>query len=229
MKKSKQAILVLAAGIGSRMNAEKPKQFLTLQGKPLIFHTLNHLLSIGVDMDIYLVIQPEFVEDVQEVIRNDFAGKSIQVLHGGKERFHSTQEALKQIPDYDYILIHDAARPFITKKLIIDGLELLRQHPAVVPAINVVDSMRQVNINGNSEILERKSLKSVQTPQFFQGDILKKVFQSVSYHSMYSDDASVLEIAGYPIYLMEGNVNNIKITYPLDLIIGEYLLENHSL
>ncbi len=229
MKKSKQAILVLAAGIGSRMNAEKPKQFLTLQGKPLIFHTLNHLLSIGVDMDIYLVIQPEFVEDVQEVIRNDFAGKSIQVLHGGKERFHSTQEALKQIPDYDYILIHDAARPFITKKLIIDGLELLRQHPAVVPVINVVDSMRQVNINGNSEILERKSLKSVQTPQFFQGDILKKVFQSVSYHSMYSDDASVLEIAGYPIYLMEGNVNNIKITYPLDLIIGEYLLENHSL
>lgn len=229
MKNSKQAILVLAAGIGSRMNAEKPKQFLSLQGKPLIFHTLNHLCAIGIDLDIYLVIQPEFVKDVQDIIQNDFPGKSIQVLNGGKERFHSTQEALKQIPDYDFILIHDAARPFITRKLILDGLELVQQHPAVVPVVGVTDSMRQVKEDGKSEILDRKSMKSVQTPQFFQGAIIKNVFQSVTYHPMYSDDASVLEIAGYPITLMEGNVNNIKITYPLDLVIGEYLLENHPI
>ena len=86
--------------------------------------------------------------------------------------------------------------------------------------------MRQVK-DRKSEILD-KSMKSVQTPQFSRA-IIKNVFQSVTYHPMYSDDASVLEIAGYPITLMEGNVNNIKITYPLDLVIGEYLLENHPI
>lgn len=229
MKNTKQAILVLAAGVGSRMNAEKPKQFLTLQGRPLIYHTLNNLLSIGIDLDIYLVVQPEYVKEVQDIIQNNFDGESIGVLHGGKERFHSTQEALKQIPDYDFILIHDAARPFITRKLILDGLELVRQHPAVVPVVEVTDSMRQVKEDGKSEILDRKCLKSVQTPQFFQGNILKGVYERVTYNVMYSDDASVLEKAGYPVTLTKGDINNIKITYPLDLIIGEYLLENHSL
>lgn len=224
--KSSIAILILAAGSGTRMKRNAPKQFLKLNGQPVLFHTLNNILSYSSPMDIYIVTQDEYKPLIEKIVEDCFKDENIQIVLGGKERFNSTQYALKQIPDYKFILIHDAARPFVEKKVIRNGIDALQNHDVVIPVIPVIDSIRQLS-QSQSKSLARDSLRAIQTPQFFNGPKLKEVFSKMEFQSAFTDDASVMEYAGYEVFLIEGNPENIKITYPMDLVIAEYIL-NHS-
>lgn len=226
MKESSNvAILILAAGAGQRMNADQPKQFLTLNGKSILYYTVQNIVAKAPLMDVYIVTQEVYIPMIQAMLEEDFKEENINVLLGGKERFDSTQAALKQIVDYEYILIHDAARPFVSAQVIETGLKQLKKYKVVVPAIPVTDTVRQIQ-NGQSLMLDRNHLRVIQTPQFFKGKYLKKVFSETEFQPFFTDDASVMENAGFEVQLIDGNEENIKITYPKDLILAEYLLNN---
>lgn len=224
--KNKIAVLILAAGIGKRAASKQAKQFVMMQGKPLLTYTIQSFLNYSNDLDIYIVLQKEAKKICQNLVQEYFPKENITLLEGGKERFHSTQNALLQIDDYEKILIHDAARPFISNRLIKEGINALDKNIAAIPVFQVTDSLRKIENNSKSKIVDRSKYVQVQTPQFFQGKIIKEVFKDRTYQTFYSDDASVLEDAGYTIHLFEGEKNNIKITYPIDFKLGELILNS---
>src|SRR5690625_1242267 len=225
-KKNKIAVLILAACIGKRAKSKQTKQFVMIKDKPLLIHTIQNFLNYSKVLDIYIVLQKQAMDICQNLLNEYFPKENIALLEGGKERFHSTQNALLQIEDYDKILIHDAARPFISKRLLDEGLKALDEHIAAIPVFHITDSLRTIDNDGKSKIVNRENYVSVQTPQFFQGKTIKRVFKNRDFQSHYSDDASVLEDAGYRIHIFEGDRNNIKITYPIDFKFGELILNS---
>lgn len=225
MPKANTAILILAAGTGQRMNEQKPKQFLELNGQSILFHTINNIVAWNYAMDIYIVTREEYKPMIKDMLDVSFLDKNIQIVLGGQERFDSTQHALEQIPDYEFILIHDAARPFVSEDVIKKGMHSLKYHDVIIPVIPVVDSIRHIS-EGKSKSLSRNDLRAIQTPQFFNGSKLKQVFSTIKFQPVFTDDASVMEYAGHEIFLIDGNPENIKITYPMDLAIAEYILQH---
>lgn len=223
----KKAILILAAGHGSRMAADVPKQFLALEGKPLLVHTIENIYEADPDLAVYIVIQKDFEKEMRALLNTNFPNQNIGILYGGKERFDSTKKALEQLDDYEYILIHDAARPFVTQKMIQEGLALLETEKVVIPVVAVVDSIRQLE-GGESKMLNRSQLRAVQTPQFFNGVALKTVFSQTEFKESFSDDASVMENAGYKVAFVDGHIYNIKLTHPLDFEMASLILKHRK-
>ncbi len=214
--------IIVAGGNGSRMGSELPKQFLIINGKPLLYYCLETFLKAYDDLKIILVLPEEYMGNGQEIIDAFFNYDRIQLVTGGRTRFHSVQNGLAQIKDESIVLVHDAVRCLVTEVLIRRCAEAVSEFGSAVPVIDCKDSVRRLVENGN-ESIDRNQLKLVQTPQAFYSKILKPAF-NIDFKEQFTDEATVVEAFGLKVKLVEGEESNLKITRPLDLVIAEKIL-----
>jgi 2-C-methyl-D-erythritol 4-phosphate cytidylyltransferase len=221
--KSNRYAVVVAAGSGKRMGAPLPKQFLPIADKPLVMHTLERLHAFDSEMNLLLVLHPDYMTYWNECVLQHGFEMTHSVVAGGEERFHSVKCALNAIVDMNAVVgVHDGVRPFVSFETLARCYEQAETTGTAVPVIAVNDSLREV-IGVTNRAVERSQFRIVQTPQCFRMDILRSAFHQ-PYSPAFTDDASVVEAAGYSINLVEGNRDNVKITTPEDLLRAEWLL-----
>jgi 2-C-methyl-D-erythritol 4-phosphate cytidylyltransferase len=218
----KKFAIIVAGGTGSRMNNSTPKQFLLLQGKPVLYHTIKSFLQSYDDMHIILVLPQDHIAAGQEIIDAFFDYNRIQIAIGGRTRFHSVQNGLQMVNEESIVFVHDAVRCLVSVELIQRCYNAAIENGSAIPVIDSKDSVRLITDEGN-EALERAAVKLVQTPQTFHSKILVPAYQ-IDYKDRFTDEATVVEAFGLKVILVEGEENNFKITRPVDLIIAEHLL-----
>ncbi len=219
----KKFAIVVAGGTGSRMNSSTPKQFLLLNGKPVLYYTINTFLKAYNDFNIILVLPEDHIAAGQEVIDAFFDYSRIQIAVGGRTRFHSVQNGLQLVEEESVVFVHDAVRCLVSTALIHRCYDAVIEFGSAVPVIDCKDSLRIVNTPGN-EALDRSLVKLVQTPQAFYSKILLPAF-NIDYKDKFTDEATVVEAFGLKINLVEGDDDNIKITRPADLQLASLLLK----
>jgi len=202
------------------MSSGLPKQFLLLDGKPVLFHTINSFLFLG-EVEFTLVLNENYIDYWKNLCANFGFKIPHKVVEGGPTRFHSVVSGLKNIPTESLVLIHDAARPFPSQETINRVCEVAIIKGNAIPAIRITDSIREVNGVSN-RIVNRDNLRAMQTPQGFHSSVIKEAYKQ-NYNPAFTDDASVLESTGDKINLIEGNNENIKISSSIDMIIAEVL------
>ena len=238
-------VIIVAGGKGLRMGNDIPKQFLPIGGKPVLMRTLERFREYDADLQIILVLpetQQAYWHQLCEEYHFDVA---YTLANGGQTRFHSVQNGLAKVPDdaEGVVGVHDGVRPFPSIEVIRNCYETARTAKAVIPVIPVVETLRHLSSNGQtptdagdeksetvrevrcqkeSRTVPRDEYRLVQTPQTFDIHLLKAANRQ-PYNDGFTDDASVVESYGHQITLVEGNRENIKITTPYDLRIGEVL------
>ncbi|PIR26305.1 MAG: 2-C-methyl-D-erythritol 4-phosphate cytidylyltransferase [Deltaproteobacteria bacterium CG_4_10_14_0_2_um_filter_43_8] len=224
-----RAIIIPAAGIGKRMEANKPKQYLLLRGKPLLCYTLEIFRAYE---HLVLAVEAEMQTQVQKDIVEYFNfPKTWKVITGGKQRQDSVYEGIKALhSSCNFVCIHDAVRPFVKPKQVEELFSVAEKTGAVVFAARVKDTLKKANAeNQIAATVDRASLWRAQTPQVFQLSLLKKAFEDAYANNVYgTDDAMLVERLGHVVSLFEGNDFNIKITTPEDLDIAELYVEYFS-
>lgn len=216
-------VIIVAGGKGERMKTTVPKQFLKLNDKPLLMHTVNRFYQYDRQMEILLVLPENQINYWNELCEKYGFSIHHQVIAGGETRFHSVKNALDIIREECLIAVHDGVRPLVDIATIDRCFSKAEKTGTAIPVIDLVDTIREITENRNAT-LERKSYKLVQTPQVFKSEIIISSYEKAD-NKQFTDDASVVEAAGYPIHLVEGNRMNIKITNPLDLKIAELLMK----
>lgn len=220
----KLSVIIVAGGKGLRMGAELPKQFLSLSSRPILMHTIERFHASLPDAQIILALGGDYFRLWESLCRDYNFHLPINIVQGGDSRFESVKNSLGSVAvDTDYVLITDGVRPFVSEELIARVVDGVVRYGAVVPAVDVTDSLRREMSTGGSQIIDRKGVKSVQTPQAFRRDIILTAYRS-EYKEMFTDDATVVESAGYEVTLVEGDRLNIKITTPEDIKFGNFLL-----
>lgn len=225
---SKLSIIIVAAGSGARMNSTIPKQFLPLLGIPILVRSIQSIHSMLPMAEITIVLSKDDIERWSRISEEHDIGSIHNVCIGGATRFDSVGSALSSINGCDYIAVHDGVRPLFTQDMIDRSLECVKLNGSAIPAIDVIDSFRVVDKEGNSNVIDRSTLKAIQTPQWFDASILKSSY-SVNYRENFTDDASVVEYSGHKVTICQGDIQNIKITTPTDIIIAEELLRSRGL
>lgn len=216
-----KSIIITAGGIGKRMGSDSPKQFLELHGKPILMHTIARFHDYNPSFQLVLTLPAEHIETWKHLCESLNFQIPHTIVSGGKERFHSVQNALAHCT-YDYVGVHDGVRPCVSDETLARLEAALQSSQAVIPVLEPKESLRILTASG-SQALVRSDIRSVQTPQFFQKEILTAAYQQ-EYKSQFTDDASVVEAMGVHIALVNGNSENIKITEPFDLRIAELLM-----
>ena len=219
----KNTVIIVAGGRGKRMGSSLPKQFLEINGKALILHTIEKFLSFDSAINLIVVVNPDYLDLWLSIVKGyPFAGVC-KTVAGGETRFHSVRNGIVSIIDEDSIVgIHDAVRPLISRETIKNIYLQASIHGNAVPAIPVSESIRKITDEG-SIMIERSALRIIQTPQVFRYNMLRKAYET-EFKEQFTDDASVVEYSGVNINLVDGDVFNIKITTPEDLEIAKALL-----
>ena len=216
-------VIIAAGGVGTRMQSTIPKQFLLVHSKPVLYYTILQFVNAYTDITIILAVPKNYIESVKELVTNYFASIEIQIVEGGATRYQSVSNALQQINiDDAVIFVHDAARCMVSVALIQHCYEQTLVNGNAIPCITPTDSVRLVEVNENKYV-DRNVIKLIQTPQTFMAADLKEAF-ALTYKASFTDEASVAENAGITINLVQGEVNNIKITTPIDLQLASLLL-----
>jgi 2-C-methyl-D-erythritol 4-phosphate cytidylyltransferase len=222
----KKYAIIVAAGLGTRMQHATPKQFLLLKGKPVLLYTLNLFLEAYTDMEIILVLPPQFLEKGEEIISLSVSPHRIKIVPGGETRFQSVKNALPFISQGSVVFVHDGVRCLVSKELIHRCYTSALEMGNAVPAIRPADSIRGEGPSGNWPI-DRDTIRIIQTPQTFMADDLKRGFEQ-GFSASFTDEAIVMELMGIKINLVEGESTNIKITKPIDLVIAEEFLKSRQ-
>lgn len=224
----KKIVIIVAAGNGSRMKNETPKQFLMLNHKPVLYYTINSFLTAFNDVEIILVLPEEHIAKGQEIIDGYFDNSKFRLCAGGRTRFHSVKSGISLIGGEEecIIFVHDGVRCLVTPELIKRCYESSLEFGTAIPAIACKDSIRIVEEDENS-ILSRDEIRMVQTPQTFHSKILLPAFK-IDYKENFTDEATVVEAFGLKVHLIEGEEDNIKITTPLDLYVAGKVLEDRT-
>jgi 2-C-methyl-D-erythritol 4-phosphate cytidylyltransferase len=222
MNTVKQAVIFVAGGTGTRMGSPLPKQFLTLNNTPILIHTLRNFFSFNRNFEMIVVMHHDYISFWKDLCLQFEDVPEHTVVAGGEERFHSVKNGIEAVSsDVKHIAIHDAVRPLVSHETLTRCFNTLNEHSAVVPAIPINDSIREVHGVINNSV-DRSLYKRIQTPQCFESTVLKEAY-SKPFSPLFTDDASVVEANGHSVFLVEGNLENIKITSPIDLIVGESL------
>ena len=215
------AVIVVAAGSGSRFGGAVAKQFCCLGGRPLLMHAVDAFRHAVPGAQIIIALSPEMMPVWQQLCRR-YNYESPQTVAGGATRSISVRNALEAITDNaDIILIHDAARPLADSALIDRVIRGAAQHGAVVPAVPVTDSLRRADTD---TAVDRSPFRAVQTPQGFDAQLLRQAYRQ-PLQPRFTDDASVVEAYGAKVTMVEGSPVNIKITWPRDIIVAEALMK----
>lgn len=225
----KTTAIVLAAGKGSRMKSDTPKQFLELDNKPILLYSLETFEKSLVD-EIIIVTIPSMIDYINnEIVERYKFNKVKAVLEGSVARYLSVYNGLLAAKDSDYVLIHDSARPFASIAMINSIIENVKEKNAVIPAVPVKDTIKQIDENGYvSNTPDRNTLVAVQTPQAFLYRKLVKGYEAIDKTQVddtITDDSCVWErYVKELVYVVDGEESNIKITTPEDLNIGKTLI-----
>ncbi len=218
--------IIVAGGSGSRMQATVPKQFLLLNGLPVLMHTIQAFSDSQTNPTIIVVLPKDYHVYWQDLcVKHNFTIPH-QLVNGGETRFHSVKNGLSLIEGDAVIGVHDAVRPLTSPAVIDNAYQYAAVNGNAIVAVQSRDSIRQVK-NELSAALVRDEIYLVQTPQVFKSDILRLAYEQ-QYEPEFTDDASVVEQLGININIVAGNHTNIKITYPEDIAIAEMLLSKST-
>jgi 2-C-methyl-D-erythritol 4-phosphate cytidylyltransferase len=223
----KKYAVIVAGGAGHRMGGPVPKQFLVLNGKPVLWYTVSTFLEAYPDLHIILVLPESHLSTGHEIAGTDIEKDRIQFVKGGENRFESVKTGLKHVPDEAIVFIHDGVRCLVTVQLIRKCYEQTLLTGSAVPAIAPPDSIRQLTPEG-SRVIDRNNIRLIQTPQTFRSTLIKKAYDQ-KYDTRFSDEATVFESNGHSINLIPGEVTNLKITFPIDLQLAVKILESRAL
>jgi 2-C-methyl-D-erythritol 4-phosphate cytidylyltransferase len=219
---SNKVAIIVAGGTGQRMGSVVPKQFLSIQGKPILLHTIDQFVTAFSDIQLVVVLPEGYIEEGKELIRQNGFAKNIVFVAGGDTRFQSVKNGLGQVNESAIVFVHDAVRCLLTPALIQRCYQQAFEKGSAIPAVSSTDTVRLIKGNEN-ELFNRENVMLIQTPQTFQSDLLLTAFHQ-DFNANFTDEANVVEASGKPVYLVDGEFENIKITRPLDLAIAEYIL-----
>ncbi len=217
-------VIIVAGGKGLRMGTNVPKQFLPINGLPVLMRTIERFREYSLELKIIVVLPSEQCEQWEEMCKNHQFTNVDAIADAGQTRFHSVKSGLSLIPEdaQGVVAIHDGVRPFPSLEVISSCFETARSAKAVIPVIPVLDTLRRITSNG-TELVPREDYLLAQTPQTFDIQLIKKAYEQ-PFEEGFTDDASVVEKLGHPITLIDGNRENIKITTPYDLRIAKVLV-----
>jgi len=219
----KKYAIIVAGGSGQRMQSAIPKQFLLLQGKPVLYHTISAFFQADPKTEIIVVLPGDQFAYWNSVI-SDLPVINHRLVEGGNSRYHSSQNAIQTIEEDGLVAIHDGVRPLIEPALISLSFQSAVENGNAVLAVASKDSVRILSAERSRyEHLNRELIRLIQTPQIFTFKDLKQAFTQ-NYSEEFTDDARVVESIGIKINLVEGSYKNIKITTPEDLLLAEILM-----
>jgi 2-C-methyl-D-erythritol 4-phosphate cytidylyltransferase len=228
-------VILPAAGLGTRMATTQPKQFLELNGLPILIHSLRAFAQVSRITAIYVAVRPTEVERVQTQIAEHGYQNKIRIVEGGDTRQESVANALAALPcsNDDIVLVHDAVRPLIDPAIIDRTIDAVIKHGAAIVALPAVDTIKQVERTADGAIITatipREYIVHAQTPQGFRCDLLRKAFsEAVADGFIGTDEASVVERSGAPVAVVPGSAINLKITQPGDLQLAEFYLKSRN-
>lgn len=222
----KEYALVVAGGKGTRIKSKLPKQFLELNGKPVLLHTLEAFYRYSEKINIILVLPEDDFETWKSICKKYQFTKNIILQKGGESRFQSVKNGLAKIEGDGLVAIHDGVRPLVSEDIIGASFRLAAVHQSAVAAVRLKESIRMTD-QDNTKAVDRSRFRLIQTPQTFHVSLIKKAYEMKEDPSL-TDDASVAERSGHIISLFEGSYENIKITTPEDLVVAEALLNSRQ-
>lgn len=225
-------VVIVAAGKGSRMKMDINKQFIKLNEKEIVAYTIEKFYNHSNIQDIVVVVREEEANILKKEILEKYNFKNIKIAFGGKERQDSVYNGLKMLDkDCKNVLVHDGARPFLSKEVIDNSIDAAKKHNAVVVGVPVKDTIKIVNKDNDIvDTPNRSVLWAVQTPQTFNYEILMKAYENAFESEFYgTDDAMLVERIGYKVKMIEGSYNNIKVTTREDINMGIQILKSQNL
>lgn len=222
MQSTEYAIIV-AGGKGTRMNTKLPKQFIELNGLPVLMHTINAFFAYSKNISIILVLPEDDFATWQALCSKHNFTVPVHVQKGGDTRFQSVKNGLDKITGNGLVAVHDGVRPLTSEDIIGASFRLAAVHKTAVAAVRLKESIR-ITDQDNTKAVDRSKFRLIQTPQTFDVSLLKKAYEIKDDPSL-TDDASVVERTGQVISLFEGSYENIKITTPEDLVVAKALLD----
>jgi len=222
----KKTAIIVAGGTGQRMGTALPKQFLAIEGKSILLHTIDQFISAFSDINFVIVLPADYIHEGENLIAASGLSQSFQFVAGGDTRFQSVKNGLAQADPASIVFVHDAVRCLLTPDLIQRCYQQAVEKGSAIPAVSSTDTVR-ITEGTKHHVVDRANVMMIQTPQTFNAAILKKAFEQV-YQPSFTDEANVLEASGKEVYLIEGEHENIKITRPLDLAIAEYILAKRA-
>lgn len=229
MQKTKCTAIILAAGQGKRMGTKIQKQYLEIDGKPILYYSLQAFEQSELIDEIVLVVGDGQIDYCQKQMVSKYGFKKVKaIVEGGKERYHSVANGLREVEE-GYVFIHDGARPFVTEEILQRAYDEVIKHRACVVGMPVKDTIKIADENGFAKVTpDRNLLWQVQTPQAFETSIIKEAYKKLMESDTINvtDDAMVAEqMLGVKVKLVVGSYENIKITTPEDLKIAEFFLQ----
>jgi len=219
-------VIIVAGGRGKRMQKTTPKQFLILGGMPVLMRTINCFYNYDNSIRIILVLPKDEISTWEKLCVNYKFETAHTIVEGGEERFYSVQNALKLVGNNQLVAIHDGVRPFVSNTTIQNCFSQAEINGSAIPVVSLAESLRYCENEINKSV-NRLNYKRVQTPQVFKSEIILAAYTQ-PFSNEFTDDASVVEKMGYHIHTISGNEENIKITTPLDMLVGEALVKNIS-
>ena len=221
MEATKIAIIV-AGGTGQRMGSVVPKQFLEIEHKAIITHTIDQFVAAFSAIELVVVLPEAYLKEGESVLSKSKYKNKISYVAGGDTRFQSVKNGLSKVSSSSIVFVHDAVRCLLTPALIQRCYQQAFEKGSAIPAVNATDTVRLMN-GVEHQLLNRENVMLIQTPQTFRSELLLKAFEQ-KYQASFTDEANVVEASGVPVYLVDGEYENIKITRPLDLAIANYIL-----
>jgi 2-C-methyl-D-erythritol 4-phosphate cytidylyltransferase len=219
----KRAVMIVAAGSGSRMGGDLPKQYLPIHGKPILIHTLERFRQFDAHMNIVVVVAKAHKDLWEQLQASHAIARDLSLAWGGATRFETVKNGLDHVYEEALIGIHDAVRPLVGLDTLSRCYDAAERTGSGIPALDLEDSVRMLDDQGSSLPMDRSRLKRVQTPQVFRSEEIKEAYRQ-EYRADFTDDASVYETSYGSLTLVEGNRENIKITTPMDLKLAELLM-----
>lgn len=216
--------IIVAGGSGTRMKSSIPKQFLELEGIPVLMHTITRFYLFDKHINIIVVLPAQQTMEWQRLCEQYGFSVKHSVTYGGETRFQSVKNGLSLIPSAGIVAIHDGVRPLVSHETLRRCFNAAFQHGNAIPCIPIHETVRKIN-NSESETIDRSALRLIQTPQVFDISLIKKAYE-LPYQEAFTDDASVLEYSGEKVNLVDGNRENIKITEPSDLLIASAFMKD---
>lgn len=215
--------IIVAGGKGLRMGGELPKQFIPVEGFPVLMRTLRTFHACDAKIRLILVLPRDHQSYWRTLCREYGFAVPHCIADGGATRFHSVQNGLALVDEAEALVaVHDGVRPFVSHDVIMRCYCDAETYGAVVPVVPVVETVRQL-VGEGSVTVSRDAYRLVQTPQTFRVSLLRRAYEQ-SYVDAFTDDASVVEALGEAVHLVEGNRENIKLTTPYDLIVAKALV-----